>query len=140
MRFSKISVLDHIALVPQRDRRSMKRHPRVVDGPYVLAARDRGTDAAAWKKVADRERAPLSRGNELVEDAFDTKRAFDRPTWCLGLAGDDCVQVEKMHSHGLDRLRRLLAVMLHAVRIADQDIERWFSGRNRGGHLRNPRL
>jgi hypothetical protein len=59
-----------------------------------------------------------------VENAARVHGSTDGPPGLCRLARDDRVQVQEMSCHGLNRLRRILAVMLHAIRIAEEGVER----------------
>jgi hypothetical protein len=70
-----------------------------------------------------RQRTTERRRSELVEDATRSNCSTDSPPWLCRPARNDRVQVQEMSCHGLNRLRRILAVMLHAICIAEERVK-----------------
>jgi len=102
----------------------MERHPRFVDRNNILAARNRRDNSPSREEMPVRQRAAERRRNELVKDAARANYSTDGPPGLCRLAGDDRVQVQEMSCYGLNRLRGVLPVMLHAIRIAEQEANR----------------
>jgi hypothetical protein len=67
-----------------------------------------------------RQRTTERRRSELVENAARSNCSTDSPPGLCRSTRDDRVQVQEMSCHRLNRLRRILAVMLHAICIAEE--------------------
>jgi hypothetical protein len=97
----------------------MERHPRFVDGNDILAARNRCDNSPSREEMPVRQCATERRRSELVENPARANCSTDGPPRLSCLARDDRVQVQEMSCYGLNRLRGVLSVMLHAIRIAE---------------------
>ena len=121
---SKNLVRNYIAFIPLLHGRTMERHPGFVDRNNILAARNRRDDSPSREEMSVRQRTSERRRSELVENAARANCSTDSPPWQCRPARDNRVQVQEMSCHGLNRLRRVLPVMLHAIRIAKEGVER----------------
>ena len=139
---SKNLVRNYIAFIPLLHGRTMERHPCFVDRNNILAARNRRDDSPSREEMPVRQRTSERRRSALVEYTARADRSTDSPPWQCRPARDNRVQVQEMSCHGLNRLRRVLPVMLHAIRIAEEGVERGCIAACGNGHdaVGNPRL
>src|SRR6185295_1574179 len=113
---------------------TMERLPCFVDRNNILAARDRSGHSPSREEMPVRQRTTERRRSGLVENAARANCSTDGPPGPCRLARDYRVQVQEMSCHGLNRLRRVLPVMLHAIRIAEEGAERQFIAASWSGH------
>src|SRR5262245_61604351 len=102
----------------------MERHPCLVDRDNILTARRGSAYSAAREEVPERQSTPQSRRLELSKNASHAKCSFDRPAGARGSSSDDRVEIQEMDRHRLNRLRRGAPVMLHAIRVTPDRIDK----------------
>ena len=132
----------HVSFPPLLHGGAMQRHPCLVHRQHVLTARDRSDDSSTGEEMPERQRTAERRRSELVKNTARAERTVYCPPGARRLTADDAVDVQEMNGHGLNRLRRVVAVMLHAVRVAEEQVDRWCIAGRWNGHeaFGNPRL
>ena len=73
--------------------------------------------------MPDSQGAAKRRGLQLVEDSAYAHGTAERPSGAARLTADNAMDVQEMARDGLERLRRITAVMLDAIRVSEQRIE-----------------
>ena len=120
----------------------MKRHPSFVDRNDILGSRGRTANSPAREEVPERQCTPERRRVELVKNATYAKRTCDRPAGTRRPSTDDRMEIQKVDCDGLNCLRGVAPVMLHAIRVTPERFDRWCIAASWDGRsvLGNPRL
>lgn len=110
-------VVDNVALVPAFDCRPMQRHPRVVHRPGVIAAGNNGIRSFAREEMPDRQGAAQCGRFQFVKNTACTQSPAPNPH-PVSLLRSGPVKSQQVYGDGLDRLWRVVAMMLDAIWIA----------------------